>query len=56
VSGSLERIGERFSRANPLARAGVELGAHLPLAERLFLDLYPALAGHIREQGAANAG
>lgn len=43
VSGALARIGERFARANPLARAGDELVIHLPLAEQLFLDLYPAL-------------
>lgn len=43
VSGSLQRIGERFTRANPLGRAGVELREYLPLAESLFLELYPAL-------------
>ncbi len=51
VSGALARIGERFTRANPLARAGVELGIYLPLAERLFLDLYPALIVHARQLG-----
>lgn len=53
VSGALERIGERFTRANPLARAGIELGVHLPLAERLFLDLYPALVAHARQRDDA---
>jgi acyl carrier protein phosphodiesterase len=51
VSGSLARIGERFARANPLARAGNELEEYLPLAERLFLDLYPALIVHARQAG-----
>jgi acyl carrier protein phosphodiesterase len=51
VSGALARIGERFVRANPLARAGDELGVYLPLAERLFLDLYPALVAHAGQRG-----
>lgn len=49
VSGALARIGERFARANPLARAGSELGVYLPLAEQLFLELYPALLEHARQ-------
>jgi acyl carrier protein phosphodiesterase len=51
VSGALARIGERFVRANPLARAGDELGVYLPLAERLFLDLYPVLVEHAGQRG-----
>lgn len=51
VSGSLARIGERFTRANPLSRAGSELCEYLPLAERLFLELYPALREHARRVG-----
>lgn len=53
VSGSLERIGQRLSRANPLALAGIELRSYLPLAETLFLDLYPALLEHARQAGDA---
>jgi acyl carrier protein phosphodiesterase len=53
VSGSLARVGERFSRANPLGRAGVELGEYLPQAEELFLELYPALLAHVRELARA---
>jgi acyl carrier protein phosphodiesterase len=56
VRGALARIGERFSRANPLARAGDELGDYLPLAERLFLDLYPALDAHARLEMLVSAG
>jgi acyl carrier protein phosphodiesterase len=52
VSGALARIGERFVRANPLARAGDELVGHLPLAERLFLDLYPELIAQACDEGA----
>lgn len=51
VSGSLARIGERFTRANPLQRAGIELREYLPLAERLFLELYPALLEHVQAVG-----
>ena len=51
VSGALARIGERFARANPLARAGAELKEYLPLAEQLFLQLYPVLVDHAREGG-----
>lgn len=51
VSGSLERIGERLSRDNPLGRAGIELRAWLPLAEQLFLELYPALLEQVQRAG-----
>lgn len=46
VSGALERIGERLTRANPLPRAGNELVDYLPHAEQLFLQFYPALLQH----------
>jgi acyl carrier protein phosphodiesterase len=49
VTGALARIGERFSRVNPLSRAGVELQIYLPQAEQIFLELYPALIARTRD-------
>jgi acyl carrier protein phosphodiesterase len=53
VTGALQRIGERFTRANPLDRAGAELQIYLPQAQQLFLELYPALIAQTAQLNAA---
>lgn len=53
VDGALARIGGRFARANPLARAGSELLCYLPQAEQIFLEFYPALIAQTKQLNAA---
>jgi acyl carrier protein phosphodiesterase len=43
VAATLERIGTRLQRANPLAAAGSELPPYLPQLEANFLEFYPEL-------------
>lgn len=43
VTATLERIGTRLRRSNPLATAGGELERHLPQLEQDFLVFYPEL-------------
>lgn len=47
VAASLERIGSRLRRANPLHRAGVELQPYLASGEQVFLEFYPELLARI---------
>jgi len=55
VAGALERIGQRFARANPLHRAGLELRQYLPQAEQIFLEFYPALIAQTELLSAAQS-
>jgi acyl carrier protein phosphodiesterase len=48
VAATLERIGTRLRRANPLATAGAELPAYLPSLEQNFLSFYPDLIQRVR--------
>lgn len=47
VAATLERIGTRLRRANPLAASAVELERRLPQLERDFLDFYPQLISSV---------
>jgi acyl carrier protein phosphodiesterase len=46
----LERIGQRLKRKNPLAQSAEQLQQHYPALEQLFLDFYPQLEQHSRQQ------
>ena len=46
----LEHIGQRLKRKNPLAQSAAQLQKHYPALEQLFLDFYPQLQAHAKQQ------